>query len=109
MEYESRKKLAEIAEKLGSWKDDLGEEVEETEKRYAIYTDLIKKNRNDFEYMMDEFWNCVESETPVLVIDRKCKKVVCAYTVEGKVTFNRSLLDGAVYFNDRNDEDEMPF
>ena len=65
-------------------------------------------NEDDFEHAMKIFWENARYR-PVLVIDRICEKVVCAYNVEGKMTFNRSLLDGAVYFNVRNDEDEMPF
>lgn len=80
-------------------------------KKYVIMIGGRKDGPYEFEEMMKRFsgYTSTEEQRTVIGIDTEQKKVICAYNTLGKMTFNRSLLDGAVYFNDRNDEDEMTF
>lgn len=41
-----------------------------------------------------------ESRDNVLVIEPDTKKVVCHYKSEGKVLFNKVLLDGTIFINE---------
>ena len=97
------------SKKNANEREDKGED--EGMKKYVFIVDGYNEGEFGFTEMMEKFSSLVSSECydNVIVIDAERKKVICAYNREGKMTFNRSLLDGAVYFNDRNDEDEMPF
>lgn len=107
---ENERFLKEFKSKMDAYEgEDKGED--EGMKKYVFIVDGHNEGEFGFTEMMEEFSSRVSSDCyeNVLVIDAERKKVICAYNREGKMTFNRSLLDGAVYFNDRNDEDEMLF
>ena len=55
-----------------------------------------KKVYDDFEEMMQNFtyFSCIRKN--VLVIEPDTKKVVCHYNADGKVLFNKILLDGTI-------------
>ena len=107
---ENERFLKEFKSKMdANEREDKGED--EGMKKYVIRVDGHNEGEIGFTEMMEEFsiWVSSDCYENVLVIDAERKKVICAYNREGKMTFNRSLLDGAVYFNDRTDEDEMLF
>lgn len=54
----------------------------------------------DFEKMMKRFTLLSETRNNVLVIEPDTKKVVCHFQSEGKVLFNKVLLDGTIFLND---------
>lgn len=66
-------------------------------------THRVKVDReefSDFEEMMGVFTLLSDSRDNVLVIEPDTKKVVCHYKSEGKVLFNKVLLDGTIFVND---------
>lgn len=55
-----------------------------------------REEYTDFEEMMENFTLLSECKESVLVIEPDTKKVVCHYQSEGKVLFNKVLLDGTI-------------
>ena len=58
---------------------------------------------NDFVEMMNLFTLLSTSKDNVIVIEPDTKKVVCHYISEGKVTFNKYLLDTTLFANSEED------
>lgn len=58
---------------------------------------------NDFVEMMNLFTLLSSSKDNVIVIEPDTKKVVCHYISEGKVTFNKYLLDTTLFANSEED------
>ena len=103
---ENERFLKEFKSKMdANERGDKGED--EGMKKYVIMSKGRKEGPYEFEEMMRRFSDfCsgnLNEDSSVIVIDAEQKKVICAFNERGKMTFNRSLLDGAVYFNDRND------
>ena len=58
---------------------------------------------DDFVEMMNLFTLLSSSKDNVIVIEPDTKKVVCHYISEGKVTFNKYLLDTTLFANSEED------
>ena len=58
---------------------------------------------HDFVEMMNLFTLLSSSKDNVIVIEPDTKKVVCHYISEGKVTFNKYLLDTTLFANSEED------
>ena len=63
--------------------------------------DVHSEEVDDFVEMMSLFTLLSSSKDNVVVIETETKKVVCHYRSEGKTTFNRYLLDSALYFDNK--------
>lgn len=61
------------------------------------YPHVEREETEDFEDMMRRFALYSYSTGNVLVIENKTKKVICYYQREGKMIFNKYLLDGTIY------------
>lgn len=76
--------------------------------RYVLITSFtnqgpqkpVVEECDDFEEMMVRFTLLTRMHDIVLVIEAENKKVVCHYCKQGKVEFNRWLMDGSVYVKD---------
>lgn len=82
--------------------------------RYILYSTATDRESNKvhvdseelngFEDMMERFTLIASARDFVLVIEAETRKVVCCYNTEGKVQFNKGLLDGTIYMNDEEGE-----
>lgn len=75
----------------------------EWNENYSSMVELKRKETDDFEEAMALFtlYSCTKDN--VVVIDPEHKKVVCNYNSEGKIIFNKYLIDSALYINNNND------
>ena len=64
--------------------------------------EVLSEELTDFEEMMHLFTLLSSSKDNVVVIEPETKKVVCHYRSEGKVTFNKYLLDTTVFMGEEN-------
>lgn len=62
-------------------------------------TDIDTLEFDDFEAMMRIFTLLCETRGNVLVIEPNTKKVVCHFKSDGKVLFNKALMDSTIYVN----------
>lgn len=70
---------------------------------YRTAVELKRKETDDFEEAIALFTLYSSTRDNVVVIDPEHKKVVCNYNSEGKIIFNKYLIDSALYINNNND------